>query len=589
MEAELELERSQKARGSHKFMGGGQFKSAGNNKVTRQCPVCFTLRETIQKMKAEGDEALQNNQYLRGEIERFKFEADQNAVQMHSLSRLTQEAEHRAQLLETERDNHIKIAELKAAEAHAARSDLVQKTSVFDSMREQMEQNSNALREQIRKLQDLLAAREREVEQFKQSAQQFEQRTAAAQARLEQVLLELKELQKIRDVQNERLNHQEQTIEELRARLAEANQQPVLEDRSEYIQRLENRIAELERRLREALEDAEKARQLASELQACQRSLAEKEEMVSQLQSELSGAQSRVADLIAANADLSAINKEMIVTVERLEGEKETVTVERDDLARQLAELRNNDDSGDLRRIIEERDVTIAELRPECEHLRKENEENKATLRDSKVTVENLREDVAEAKQTQKVLEKEIVELKRKLKIVEEEIQKNQELALKEKTKLENELQKANAELATKSGIVEEQKIEIAQLKKDLAKKDRTILDLMDKHVKDLEKAKQDALEKTMQSMVRLCVVAPTVNVSFGSEALTCKAGLPGEKIHDIIENQILPGFIQLFLQPTEGLGPDGAQLGKWVEKLMGDMQASIEKHLAGVFRQKAR
>jgi len=299
--------------------------------------------------------------------------------------------------------------------------------------------------------------------------------------------------------------------------------------------------------------------------------------------------QSRVADLIAANADLSAINKEMIVTVERLEGEKETVTVERDDLARQLAELRNNDDSRDLRRIIEERDVTIAELRPECEHLRKENEENKATLRDSKVTVENLREDVAEAKQTQKVLEKEIVELKRKLKIVEEEIQKNQELALKEKTKLENELQKANAELATKSGIVEEQKIEIAQLKKDLAKKDRTILDLMDKHVKDLEKAKQDALEKTMQSMVRLCVVAPTVNVSFGSEALTCKAGLPGEKIHDIIENQILPGFIQLFLQPTEGLGPDGAQLGKWVEKLMGDMQASIEKHLAGVFRQKAR
>merc|ERR1719502_845920 len=132
--------------------------------------------------------------------------------------------------------------------------------------------------------------------------------------------------------------------------------------------------------------------------------------------------------------------------------------------------------------------------------------------------------------------------------------------------------------------LVEEKKEEVSSLKKDVAKKDKTILDLMEKHAQNLEKAKQEALEKTMQSMVRLCVVAPTVNVSFGSEALTCKAGLPGERIHEIIEQQILPGFIQLFLQPKEGLGPDGGQLSKWVERLMGDMQSSIEKLLAGVF-----
>ena len=57
-----------------------------------------------------------------------------------------------------------------------------------------------------------------------------------------------------------------------------------------------------------------------------------------------------------------------------------------------------------------------------------------------------------------------------------------------------------------------------------------------------------------------------------------------GHSNSDGILKQILPGFIQLFLQPKEGLGPDGGQLSKWVERLMGDMQGSIEKHLAGVF-----
>jgi len=125
---------------------------------------------------------------------------------------------------------------------------------------------------------------------------------------------------------------------------------------------------------------------------------------------------------------------------------------------------------------------------------------------------------------------------------------------------------------------------EAATLRKDKSKKEQTILDLIQKNRDDIEKVKKEALEKTMQSMVRLCVVAPTVNVSFGTEQLTCKAGLPGDRIHTIIEKQILPGFIQLFLQPKEGIGPEGSELSQWVEKLMADMQGSIERHLSGVF-----
>lgn len=157
--------------------------------------------------------------------------------------------------------------------------------------------------------------------------------------------------------------------------------------------------------------------------------------------------------------------------------------------------------------------------------------------------------------------------------------------ALDKCKKAEERLEKVRGVADAAEKLADERKEEVGKLRKDVSKKDKTILDLMEKHVKDLERAKQEALEKTMQSMVRLCVVAPTVNVSFGSEALTCKAGLPGERIHEIIETQILPGFIQLFLQPKEGIGPDGTQLSKWVERLMGDMQGSIEKHLSGVFR----
>jgi len=50
-------------------MGGGQFKTAANKGAPRQCGVCFTLRDTMQKMQVETDEAKQTNQYLITEVE----------------------------------------------------------------------------------------------------------------------------------------------------------------------------------------------------------------------------------------------------------------------------------------------------------------------------------------------------------------------------------------------------------------------------------------------------------------------------------------------------------------------------------------
>ena len=46
-------------------------------------------------------------------------------------------------------------------------------------------------------------------------------------------------------------------------------------------------------------------------------------------------------------------------------------------------------------------------------------------------------------------------------------------------------------------------------------------------------------LEDQLQSLVRLCVVAPTVNVSFGAQVAACKAPLPQGKIKDVLETQV--------------------------------------------------
>merc|ERR1712147_467347 len=97
-----------------------------------------------------------------------------------------------------------------------------------------------------------------------------------------------------------------------------------------------------------------------------------------------------------------------------------------------------------------------------------------------------------------------------------------------------------------------------------------------------ITKAKQEAMAMTLQSMVRLCVVAPTVNVHLSDPNATqqCKAPLPENRVRHIIEDDILPVFTKMFVQAEEGISPDGTQLDSWLEEMLGEMQTSIEHHL---------
>ena len=99
----------------------------------------------------------------------------------------------------------------------------------------------------------------------------------------------------------------------------------------------------------------------------------------------------------------------------------------------------------------------------------------------------------------------------------------------------------------------------------------------------------QAQLEEALQSSVRLCVVAPTVNVTFGGQSLSSKAPLPKDKIRTALETQVLPNFTRCFIQPDESLGPEGGSMDDWLKNVTSSMQGSIEKHLTKVRPQPRR
>ena len=92
---------------------------------------------------------------------------------------------------------------------------------------------------------------------------------------------------------------------------------------------------------------------------------------------------------------------------------------------------------------------------------------------------------------------------------------------------------------------------------------------------------------EALQSSVRLCVVAPTVNVSFGGQTLSYKAPLPKDKIRQTLELNVLPNFTRSFVQEGESASPEeGVSMDDWLKGVTVSMQGSIEKHLQKVFRE---
>ena len=121
-------------------------------------------------------------------------------------------------------------------------------------------------------------------------------------------------------------------------------------------------------------------------------------------------------------------------------------------------------------------------------------------------------------------------------------------------------------------------------LQKQLDEANKMLAGVEDAIKKAKHDGKKEAMEKTLQSMVRLCVVAPTVNVHFNNQQASCKAPMPSSRIQSIIQNDVLPNFTSLFLQMEEGVAENGSRLDAWLEEMLEEMQKSIQAHLHDVF-----
>jgi len=88
------------------------------------------------------------------------------------------------------------------------------------------------------------------------------------------------------------------------------------------------------------------------------------------------------------------------------------------------------------------------------------------------------------------------------------------------------------------------------------------------------------ALESAIASSVRLCVVAPTVNVHVTDDKFKLQSGLPESSIKDFIVHEVLSNYTFLFKQMEENSGPDGSSLQDWIENMLFTLQDSIEQHV---------
>ena len=140
---------------------------------------------------------------------------------------------------------------------------------------------------------------------------------------------------------------------------------------------------------------------------------------------------------------------------------------------------------------------------------------------------------------------------------------------LKQMSGLTEELRVATAEKQELDGKLTLQIEEVAKLDARLTRE---------------RKSHKQNMEQALNSIVRLCVVAPTVNVQMADQTMAFKAPLPKEKIRAFVQDQVLPKFATIFQQSGDGRAPDGKNLDVWLQNLLVDMQGTIEKHLAKVF-----
>ena len=98
--------------------------------------------------------------------------------------------------------------------------------------------------------------------------------------------------------------------------------------------------------------------------------------------------------------------------------------------------------------------------------------------------------------------------------------------------------------------------------------------------------AKKECLQAALQSMVRLCIVAPSVSLHIHNTEKTLKGKFPAARVKRLIEEEVLPRYTELYAQAHDGAAPEGEEkLENWLESMLAAMYESMKEHLSDIFR----
>ncbi|KAH9143156.1 hypothetical protein AeRB84_012818 [Aphanomyces euteiches] len=521
-------------RGNSKFVGGGQFRSMVHNsappspKVTG-CSNCFNSRAALKKAKSD----LKNVKPMMDELQ----------------VKLSESLVARRQMNDT--IAHKETTEFKLKEELAAAKKLNEEQSrELNQLRVELESahrppsssDADETYKNYRAQLDLCNEKTKQVQMLTGELQQV-------QNKFENSLLLEENLRKRVEQMTESLKSSEQSVADLRLELEQYKL--MLKQNQKDLEAI--KVAN-EREIAELKNEVEKWRALAAsyreKLQAFE---TEQQSLMERL---------RLADL------------------ERSQHSQAVQDMQKETHHLQLLRRKSCGDVADLTQKYDNLSQQYATLLAEKEILLQDRAANETN-------VEKATNELKLCQQQLTALEQDILSKRCEKNALESQLDKltTENSALTQRaTEAETRLQEQSEKLVASQNQALKQRGQVHTLQSELKTCKHMNEDLNYKLV-DLQQTHTKALEKAMQSLVRLCVVAPTVNVHLSGQILPCKSTLPKDAIRTIVQNDILPVFSSIFLQQEEGTSPTGTSLDAWLQSLLKEMQTSIEKHLKSLFQ----
>ncbi|OQS01343.1 hypothetical protein ACHHYP_01334 [Achlya hypogyna] len=522
----------QRLRGNSKFVGGGQFRSSlapASSPKAAGCSSCYSLRATVKQLKFEIKAA-------KPIVDDLQVKLSESLVQRQALS--AEAARKELQLADT--TARLEMADHCIAEQ---KLQLAQLDADLTNLRERPGSDTEEVHAKLRQALDLVREKQRQLDAG--AAQLVQAYADVADGRQRAAALETS-LQSTTTLLDSARGAMDALQAQVRASAAQ-HQQHELDTFA--LQRAHDQV------LLQLRYDVDSWKVLAQAAEAAAKQAADEK---GALASRLSQLEEDLRRRLAAMEGMEREAQHLHLLRRKTAGDMLTLNHEVDALHAEIAGLKAERDAAAT-----DHDAVATRLQAELQAARAQLAQLEKALLTKACDQAALEAQVRELQAAAHTQSQRTAEMHSELRDQLEKLGVAQSQVLKQRGQvhaLQTELKGARAETDEANARLEGQH----QL-----------------HTKALEKASA----WPARSLVRLCVVAPTVNVHLSGQVLPCKSVLPTDAIRSIVQKDILPVFSSIFLQPDEGMSPAGTSLDAWLQTLLKEMQTSIEKHLKSVFQ----